>query len=265
MPSSVPPHARGGRGGAYVFDTAAIAWRAAGKEGIAQKTVRMDRERGQYLGLIGFEPMVRSGLHQHRGVATSFFADGGLTDHYGAATLHQAGINLAGATHDAIAYQRTLLVSRLEGPVVYPPEEGPVHELHAGARSEAFTNPAPERAPEFNVDVDRQPVVATAVAGLTRRMIFDYAHTDDRHRMFQWSLLPQTVLPAWRSGALVEFWVRGGALVVNGRPAHANCFVIVEPDAQVELASPFGALVIGWAEAPLDWSDGPARADPFGF
>ena len=94
-----------------------LKWQTAGKAGLALKPVREDREKGRFLGLVGFEPVTRSGLHQHLGVATSFILDGGLTDYQGAIELHEAGINLKGATHDAVAYQRSLMVSRLEAPV----------------------------------------------------------------------------------------------------------------------------------------------------
>ncbi|HRH93635.1 MAG TPA: hypothetical protein PKV72_03840 [Candidatus Peribacteria bacterium] len=93
-------------------------------------------------------------MHQHRGVATSFVLDGALVDFAGPISLHQAGINLHGATHDAIAYQHTLLVSRLEGPVVYPASRGTLTGLHAGSRHAEFGNPAPEASPDINVAVE---------------------------------------------------------------------------------------------------------------
>jgi hypothetical protein len=95
---AVELHRRGGLGGVYVFDPAEMAWQDAGKTGVAQKTGRRDGERGWFLGLIGMEPMVRSGLHQHQGVATSYFVDGGLTDYQGAIRTGEVGINLKGAT-----------------------------------------------------------------------------------------------------------------------------------------------------------------------
>ena len=81
------------------------------------------------------EPLVRSGLHQHRGVATSFFASGGLTDLGGPAGVNQVGINRNGSTHDAIAYQATLLVARLEGPVWRAAFMTPHSNTRTGSRS----------------------------------------------------------------------------------------------------------------------------------
>jgi hypothetical protein len=264
---------RGGRGGAYVFDPAAMAWCAAGKEGVLQKVVRRDDERGQFLGLIGMEPMVRSGLHQHQGTATSFFVDGGLTDYQGAIRLHQAGVNLKGATHDAIAYQRTLFVARLEAPVTYPPQDGPLHGLHAGARHAILTNPAPEVPPDINVTVDALALRATGCPGVSRQDVFDYAQTADDHRFVQLAIRPQARIPRLQATAPTELWVRGGLIEVDGRVAPAGSFVILEPGAEVSLACPFGALLLAWAEGPAQWVDPvrpsedgpPARADLFGY
>ncbi|MCX7227510.1 MAG: hypothetical protein NTW15_00575 [Burkholderiales bacterium] len=257
---------RGGRGGVYVFDPAEMAWQDAGKAGVAQKIVRRDGERGWFLGLIGMEPTVRSGLHQHQGVATSYFVDGGLTDYQGAIRTGEVGINLKGATHDAITYARTLFVARLQGPVTYPPQDGPLHALHAGARHAVLVNPAPEVPPDINVAVDALVAAPTGLDGVERRMVFDYAGTGDAHRMVQLSIRPQVRVPRLRATDHVELWVRGGLLEVDGRIVHAGCFVVIEPGAEFELASPFGALLLGWAEGTLEWVEPPAApAELFGF
>lgn len=266
-------HRRGGSGGVYVYDPAEMPWRAAGKEGVVQKAVRRDDVLGQFFGLIAMEPMVRSGLHQHQGVATSFFLDGGLSDYQGPIALHQAGINLKGATHDAISYARTLFVARLEGPVTYPPQDGPLHGLHAGARHAVLVNPAPSVPPDINLTVDALPTQGTGCEGLTRQTVFDYAPTADDHRMVQLAIRPQTRIPRLIVTGHTEFWVRGGLLEIDGRVAVAGSFVILEPQAELSLASPFGALLLGWAEGPAHWIDAPptadggspARADLFGY
>jgi hypothetical protein len=269
----VVPHRRGGRGGVYVYDAASMDWLGTGKEGVFQKAVRRDDERGQFLGMIAMEPMVRSGLHQHQGVATSFFVEGALTDYQGPIGLHQVGINLKGATHDAIAFQRTVLVARLEAPVIYPPEDGPLHGLHAGARHGSFANPAPAVPPDINVSIDAQPPQPTGCTGVTRQTAFDYAPTADDHRMVQLSIAPQARMPRLFATGHTEFWVRGGLLEVDGRVACAGSFVIVEPQTELSLACPFGALLLGWAEGPAHWVDPPGssrgepevRSDLFGF
>jgi hypothetical protein len=259
-------------GRVLVFDAAELPWQDTPEPGLRLKPVRYDDERGLFLGLVGFASLARSGLHQHRGVATSFVIDGALTDYAGPIALHQAGINLVGATHDAVAYQNTLLVSRLEGPVVYPRSRGPLTGLHAGSRHADFDNPAPEAAPDLNITVDALVPQQTGIRGVRRQTIFDYAGTGSAHRFVQMSLAPGAGVPAWRCRHLTEFWVRGGLLDINGRVAHANCFVIIEAGAEVQMASPYGALLLAWAEGPEDWLDeaaiGPARAQRsslFGF
>ena len=239
------------------FDAGSLPWQDTPEPGLRLKPVRYDDHSGRFLGLVGFAPMARSGLHQHRGVATSFVVDGCLTDYQGPIRLHQAGINLAGSTHDAIAYQNTVLVSRLEGAVVYPPERGNLSGLHAGSRHAEFVNPAPEVPPDLNIDVDGLVHQQTGVTGLRRQTIFDYAGTGSAHRFVQWSLTPGTTCPAWEASAVTEFWVRGGLLEVDGQTAHANCFVIVEPGARVQMASPFGCLLMAWAEGPERWLEAP--------
>lgn len=257
----------------HVFDAAELPWQDTPERGLRLKPVRYDDERGCFLGLVSFAPMTRSGLHQHRGVATSFVLDGGLTDYHGAIGLHMAGINLHGATHDAMAYQNTVLVSRLEGPVVYPLDRGELSGLHAGSRHAEVLNPAPEVPPEINVAVDALPMVQTGIPGLRRQTIFDYAGTGRSHRFVQLSMLPGAACATWQATALTEFWVRGGLLHLAGRVVHANCFVVVEPGATVEMASPHGALLLAWAEGPERWLDSAAagggartvRTSLFGF
>ena len=256
----------------HVFDARDLPWQDTPESGLRLKPVRYDNERGHYLGLVEFDAMARSGLHQHQGVATSFVLDGGLTDHHGSVALHQAGINLAGATHDAVAYQHTLLVSRLEGPVVYPHERGELTGPHAGSCHAEVVNPAPEVPPEINVTVDALPSWQTGIAGIRRQTIFDYAGTGSSHRYVQLALAPGVICPRWQARALTEFWVRGGQLQIDGQTVHANSFVVIEAGASVLMSSPFGALVLAWAEASEDWAEPSAlprhyaaRCSLFGF
>lgn len=266
------PYTLSAGGAVHVFDARDLPWQQTPEPGLRLKPVRYDDEAGGYLGLVGFDAMTRSGLHQHRGVATSFVLDGGLTDFHGSVRLHEAGINLCGATHDAIAYRQTLLVSRLEGPVIYLPEQGDLTGLHAGSRHGEFVNPAPDVPPEINVPVDTLSALQSGVAGVVRQTIFDYAGTGSAHRFVQCAMAPGSAVPAWRASALVELWVRSGLVQVNGRRVHGNCFVVIEPGATVEMSSRWGALILAWAEGPEEWLDvaavGSARAvkaSLFGF
>ncbi len=230
----------------HVFDMASVPWQPTANPGLLLKPVRHNDALGLYLGLVRFDAGVRSGVHQHQGVATSFVVDGGLTDYHGSIGLHQAGINRLGSTHDAIAYAPTVLVSRLEGPVTYPPNSE-ISGVHAGSRFEAFRNLDPDVPPEVNMAVDALPLEPTGVPGVQRQLVFDYAGTGSDHRMVQLTLRPETAFQ-FETCALTEFWVRGGNLAVNGQATHANCFVVCEAGAHVRMESPFGALLLVWAQ-----------------
>jgi hypothetical protein len=229
-----------------VFDMAQLPWRQTANPGLWLKPVREDAERGEFLGLVRFDAGVRSGLHQHQGVATSFVVEGGLTDYHGSIGLHEAGINQRGSTHDAIAYAPTLLVSRLEGRVSYPPNDA-ISGVHTGSYTEAFVNPDPDVPPEINVPVDALPKAATRNPGLHEQLIFDYAGTGTAHRYAQWHVRPHTQARL-RTAARTELWVRGGNLSLNGHAAHANCFVCIDAHTEVAIDAPFGALLLVWAD-----------------
>jgi hypothetical protein len=233
--------------GLHVFDMSRMPWQPTANPGLWLKPVRQEGALGQYLGLVRFDADARSGLHQHQGVATSFVIDGGLTDYHGSIGLHQAGINVRGSTHDAVAYQRTVLVSRLEGPVSYPPRDA-ISGVHTGSYTAEFQNPDPDIPPEVNVPVDAQPLQETGIEGVRSQMIFDYRGTGSSHRMLQLHIRPQAEFSFTALG-LTEFWVRGGNLTVNQQAAHANCFVVCEEGAKLHVSSPFGALLIVWAQA----------------
>lgn len=258
----------------FVCDASPLSWQGAGKEGIALKPVRYDAQRGHFLGLVGFEPFARSGVHQHQGVASSYFVDGALTDHQGSASAGEVGVNLKGATHEAIAYRKTLLVSRLEAPVLYLPQQDlPQQEelalTHAGARRQAFETPDVDAPPDLNIRVDALRSVPVGIEGVARRMIFDYAGCDDDRRLLELSLRARSALPRWRAAHRVELWVHGGDISVNGRQAWANCFVIIEPDTEVAIESRFGARLLVWADGPATMLSADAAGRPlkdlFGF
>jgi hypothetical protein len=247
----------------HVFDATPMPWEETARPGLTMKTIRIDDARGEFLGLIRFDRFVRSGVHQHQGVASSFILEGGLTDYHGPVLQHQMGINFRGSTHDAMAYVPTVLVSKLEGPVTYPESERLISGIHAGSTYRDFRNPAPEVAPEINVDVDRIVPIETGIAGLRRQPVYDYAGSGLTRRMLQWQLRPETTVPAWQASDWVELWIRGGELIVNDSKAYANCFVVVEPGATLRMAAPFGAIALVWAEGRE--ATGDSRANLLGF
>ncbi|MEN0002074.1 MAG: hypothetical protein AAF940_14425 [Pseudomonadota bacterium] len=257
-------HARPGSG-IYGFAGRDLTWRGTDKKGMQLAPVRADREAGQYLGYLKFDSMAETGLHQHLGPAFSYFLEGGLADFQGFARAGEVGINLAGATHTAIAYAPTLMASRLEAPVIYPSEDSVNGEtLHTGATAGEIVNESPEVLPDINILLDDLDWGGTALAGVQRRMIFDYTQTKHSRRHVQLRLLPYTALPPFRAGGAVDIFIIGGDLSAGDESRGAGDFFVIEEGAEVKLSTQFGALFLVWAEGPSLWLRNPV-SDLWGF
>ncbi len=248
---------------AYALDD--MPWRDLGRPGVKDKSVRKERETGLYLGVIAFEPMSRSGLHQHLGTALSYFLAGSLTDYQGSASEGMAGINLAGATHDAVAYPGALIASRLEGPVVSPEGVTAAHPIRGGVKSGRLMNPFPERWPDINIPVAPLPLVPTAFSGIGRRMIFDYAPTGDRRRFAALTIMPHSPTVEIAHQGLTDWYVLGGDVAVNGQRTYANSFVIIEPGTRATIESEYGCQLLAWADAPATGEVQGREAELYGF
>jgi hypothetical protein len=248
--------------GVYVYDMNEIGWLNPGKAGLGLKPVRRDDVKGEFLGLLSFEPMISSGVHQHLGTAISYVLTGGLMDYAGEARAGQAGINFDGSTHDAISYHASLLISRLEGPVIY--EKATEHRLHAGAQPGTIVNKHPERPPDINITVRDVLPSSTSVAGVMRRMVFDYALTADNKRFVELTLLPGARIPPHLLSANVDWFVMAGDVRVNDKRAAGNHCIVMEAGAQIEIESSYGALILGWADGPTRWIDH-RGSDLYGF
>lgn len=253
------------QGGVYVYALDDMAWRELGRPGVKDKSVRRERETGHYLGVIAFEPLSRSGLHQHLGTALSYFLAGALADYQGSAREGMAGINLAGATHDAVSYPGCLIASRLEGPVVVPDGVSAAHPIRGGAKAGRLVNPFPERWPDINIPVEPLPLVPTLFAGIGRRMIFDYAPTGDRRRFVALTLMPRAPAIEIAHQGLADWYVLAGDVAVNGGRAAANSFVVIEPGARTEIATEYGCQLLCWAEAPGTGEARGHEAELYGF
>jgi hypothetical protein len=252
-------------GGVYVYAVDELPWRELGRPGVKDKAVREERDTGLYLGVIAFEPMSRSGLHQHLGTALSYFLAGSLADYQGSASEGMAGINLAGATHDAVSYPGALIASRLEGPVVSPEGVTAAHPIRGGAKAGQLTNPFPERWPDINIPVAPLPLVPTHFPGIGRRMVFDYAPTGDRRRFAALTLMPHAPAVEIAHQGLSDWYVLAGDVAVNGKRAYANSFVIVEPGARVSIETEYGCQLLAWAEAPATGDAHGKEAELYGF
>lgn len=231
-----------------------LKWIDANKKGIRLATVRASREEGQYLGYVGFDPMVSSGVHQHLGPAFSYFLTGGLADYQGEARAGDLGINLAGATHDAMAYRSTLMASRLDAPVLYPgPADTQGQALHTGARPGEIVNTAPEVLPDINLPVQSLPWEGTTFAGLSRKVLFDYATTGLDRRCVQIRLLPGSRLGPVIARSTADVFLLGGDLAMGEERLISGDFAVVEPGARFMLATRYGCLAFLWLDGP--WID----------
>ena len=231
----------------YGYDLEDLPWRQTPRGTAREKAVRRDNEAGHFLGLIAFDPLSRSGVHQHLGTATSYFLAGSLTDHQATTREGHVGINLAGATHDAVSYTGAMLVSRLEGRVIIP-EGGLAIHPHAGQA--AVRTARPETPPDITVELERAPNVATRFAGVGRRPLFDYAGTGHERRMCALNLWPRTPRLVVRHGALTDLFVLAGDLLIGSKSISGPAMVVIEPHATVEMRSEYGCMLLAWAEGP---------------
>jgi hypothetical protein len=245
--------------GVHVYDMATLPWLQTERGTAREKPVRRDNENGLFLGMLEFDPLSRSGVHQHRGVATSYFLSGSLTDHQTTTREGSVGINLTGATHDAVSYGGCLLVSRLDGPVVIP--EGSL-AIHPHADKAGVRNAAPETPPDITVELAKAHAVATRLPGVVRRPLFDYAGTGHTRRMCALQFLAGTQDHRLAHSALTDLFILAGDLRVNGQAVHGPSFVIIDGGTTVSFGSEHGCSLLAWAEGPAI-TDG--QAELYGF
>ncbi len=247
--------------GVYVYELDALPWRTTPRGSVREKAVRRDEAAGLFLGMVSFDPMSRSGVHQHRGTASSYFLSGELADYQCTTRAGAVGINLAGATHDAVTYGGCTLFSRLEGGVVIEPDGA---AIHPHARKIAVNNEAPFTPPDINVVLDDVVPVASPFPGVSRRPVFDYAGTGHVRRLCSLQLWPGARLDALRHSALTDWFVIAGDLTVGDTRMAASSVAVIEPDAEVTVSSSFGCTLLAWAEGPA-WAEGDPSREPYGF
>lgn len=247
--------------GVYAYDLESLPWRVTPRGTSREKAVRRDAEKGLFLGMLVFDPMSRSGVHQHRGVASSYFLSGELTDFQCTTRAGAVGINLTGATHDAVSYGGCTLFSRLEGPVIIEPDGA---AIHPHAQKTTVNNTRPYTPPDITVMLDGVAQVASPFAGVLRRPVFDYAGTGSNHRLCSLQLWPGAKLDDLHHTGLTDFFVMGGDLSVGSFTVTGPSVVVIEPGARVHLSSRYGCSLLAWAEGPALAGDDPAL-DPYGF
>jgi len=247
--------------GVYAYDVESLPWRDTPRGTAREKSVRDDKQAGLFLGLVAFDPLSRSGVHQHLATATSYFLSGSLTDYQGTTSSGAVGINLAGATHDAVSYPGCLLVSRLEGPVVIP--DGGL-AIHPHANYAALGKVAPDTPPDITVVLEDAVPVPSRFPGVLRRPLFDYAGTADNRRLCALTLWPGMPPLRLKHTALTDFFILAGDLLLNGAAVAGPSFVIIEPGAEVSLATFYGCSLLAWAEGPARCPDSGVELYGFG-
>ncbi|MBL0918498.1 MAG: anti-sigma factor [Hydrogenophaga sp.] len=247
--------------GVYAYDLEALPWRTTPRGTAKEKAVRRDEAAGLFLGLIAFDPMSRSGVHQHRGTASSYFLSGELVDYQCTTRAGAVGINLAGATHDAVTYGGCTLFSRLEGGVVIEPDGA---AIHPHARKTAVSNDAPFTPPDITVVLDDVVPVASPFAGVSRRAVFDYAGTGHERRICSLQLWPGARLNALQHRGLTDWFLLAGDLTVGDTRIAGPAVVVIEPGSTVDVSTTFGCSLLAWAEGPAHGGGDP-RLEPYGF
>ena len=255
-------HRNDGRG-VYAYDLATAPWVETGKPGVRLKPVRAS-DVGDFIGLVQFDPMTSSGIHQHHGPATSLMFSGSISDYQDTYGSGSVALPLDGATHDAISWTGAYFVSRLEGPVTYLPR-GDDPAIHVGGTNALFTNPAPEVLPALDFQLGDARQLATSIPRLSRRMLFDYAVAKENHRYVELTLWPEMSIPTHRVTALTEWCVIAGGATINNRPVTQGSIVVLEPGTEVTIESAFGCRLLAWADGPIAWSDGQSLPDIYGF
>jgi len=247
--------------GVHAYDLEALPWNPTPRGTAREKAIRRDDAAGLFLGLIAFDPMSRSGVHQHHGTASSYFLSGDLTDFQCTTRAGAVGINLNGATHDAVTYGGCTLFSRLEGPVVI---ESDGAAIHPNARQTALTNSSPFTPPDITVVLDAVVPVATPFAGIQRRPVFDYAGTGHNRRLCALQLWPGASMVNLHHTALTDWLLLAGDLTIGQTRFAGPSVVVIEPGANPTASTTFGCSLLVWAEGPA-YGGGELALEPYGF
>lgn len=244
-----------------------LPWKNTGKPGVQYQEMRYDTDSGRYFGIARFEPGSRSGAHRHIGPGATYMLAGRLTDHHSEAAAGDVLINLDGAVHDVVAYEHSLAVARIDGPVVYPGKEGVLASLGEKARKAGQrVDDTLGQQPGIVLKLRALPQRPTGIAGLTRRSIYDYAGQPHQARFVELTLAPETHVPAHRAGGLTDWFVLSGEVAADGLAAQSASYVSIAAGAELEIRSRYGCRLLCWADAPVVWADKKAKLpDLYGF
>ncbi|MCW0232584.1 MAG: hypothetical protein OJJ21_03195 [Ferrovibrio sp.] len=252
------------RDGVAIVQKSELRWVESARPGQRLAAVYGDEVTGRFLGMVEFDAMATTGLHQHLDVAHSYFLDGGLTDYQGSVQTGDYGLNLAGATHEAIAYRRTLTASRLDGSVLFDDDSTRAPTVHTGAMRGKIQVANSDILPDRNINLDSLPWETTGQKLVRRRLIFDYFLTPHNRRAVCLQLLPGAQIHPFLCKGMVDIFVIGGAVLINQNLVSVGGFAVLAPEAVLQISTSYGALLIAWADGPSQWLES-EEPDLFGF
>lgn len=250
--------------GIRLCSTSTLEWEALGQGNVRQKVVRNDPATGQFLGMMSLDALARTGLHKHLGVAFALHLSGSSTNHSAVVRAGQLGITLPGTVHDTVIYEAALTIVRTEGQTMFPPPVGGEVHLHSGAILGEMK--ADDQGGCLTIVPESLTLMPTAVAGVGRRILFDYLPTGKKRRLLDFSAVPGSTIQPHLATDRLEFFIIAGDLSINGLKAGSTDFVLVEPGTQVQWETSFGCRFLVWADGPADWSEeGTNAPDLYGF
>ncbi|HXC30160.1 MAG TPA: hypothetical protein VNV38_19560 [Stellaceae bacterium] len=250
-----------------VHDMTATEWVPSGPPGVEQQNIRNDVAAGRWFGGVRFAPLARSGVHRHLGPVGSYMLSGSLIDHVTRMTGGQAVINLTGAVHDVICYDASIFIARVDGPILYPRhKDGVLNELGLRADDAGESIDATVGEPsDICLDIETLPALPGPVPGVARRMLYNYAGEPHQARYSQLALAPGAEIPAHVTTAMTDLFVLAGEIRAGDEAAGSGCYVTVDADTEMTLASRYGARVLAWVDGPVRWLDGAKRGDLYGW
>lgn len=251
--------------GISVVRMADVPWTPSGANGVLQQEIRYDTKGGHYFGAAKFSAHSQSGIHRHVGPAVSYMVHGALFDHDSEVRAGQAYINVSGAVHDVVAYDDCLSIARLDGPVLYPTDEGIYYRLRDAAEEREGIDDTVGLKPNLYVTVNDVAAEPTGLGRVGRRMIYDYARDAWDARFVQLVLEPGAQIPVHRTTRRVDWFVLAGGLVLDDRAVQAASYVSFEAGARTTVGSRYGCRILAWADGPVEWDGGDGPPDLYGF
>jgi anti-sigma factor ChrR (cupin superfamily) len=238
--------------GTTTRSTEDLPWTSVGRDGTEAKVLRLDPGIGASVTLLRFARGATTGLHTHTALATSYFLSGSLLDFQGEAGSGELGVNLPGATHDACATADSILVSRLDGPVLGV-ELTP--ELRGSDRDDPLTPVRSEvlGPPDINITAAGVAWEATAFPGVERRTLWQ---AGPNQSVAVVRLQPGAEVPRHLHFRPLDTYVLAGEFRDEGGRYAAGDYAYTGAGTRRSLTSATGCELLCWADGPAVFAGG---------